>query len=217
MENKIPNYSRAHNISNRTFFETHAKKGNIGLVGGSAFIDVSIRQMQKKVTMDNNPSFWSHAFIVTGKREDDCIWMVESDLEFHKKQIKLGVQEARIDKYFDEETYPNVALLDFNLDESQSKMLVAEALNLVALRTEYSIREVFGVLYSIVAQKSRLSENKLAQENALFCSAMVQKCFSAIHFNLNTAINTKQLTPQDIYATNLNFKGVEVVRAQSLF
>jgi hypothetical protein len=210
-------FLRESNVSNKAFFETYAKKGNICLVGGSALIDVSIRQMQKKLTLDHHPSLWSHAFIVTGIREDDCIWFVESDLEIHKKQIKFGVQEGRVDKYFDETLYPNVALLDFNLDETQTKRLIAEALNLVALRTEYSIREIFGVLYSIVAQKSREGDNKLAQENALFCSAMVQKCLTAIQLNLNTAIHTKQLTPDDIYRTNLKFKGVEIVRAQSLF
>ena len=38
--------------------------------------------------------------------------MIESDLQVHRKHIQLGVQENRISKYFDEELYTNLAVLD---------------------------------------------------------------------------------------------------------
>lgn len=200
-------------LSNKNFFEKYATKSCIGLVGGSALIDKSIRKFQKKITPNKHESFWSHAFIVTGKREDGHIWIAESDLEFHRKQIKLGVQENRISKYDSEIDFPNVAILNFNLSETQSNQVLAEALNLVANRTQYSIREIFGVLYNLISEKSRLTENKLAQENALFCSAMVQKCFSSINFQLNTNVNTKHLAPEDIYNTLIAHQKFEIIRS----
>ncbi len=199
--------------SNLNFFNKYACKACIGLVGGSALIDKSIRKFQKKITPSKSESYWSHAFIVTGKREDGHIWVAESDLEFHKKQINLGVQENRIDKYASEKDFPNVAILNFNLSENQSNAVIAEALNLVAKRTHYSIREIFGVLYNLISEKSRLTENKLAQENSLFCSAMVQKCFTVINFELSTQVSSKHLAPEDIYNTSIKHKKFELIRS----
>lgn len=199
-------------MTNKEFFETYAKPGTIGLVGGTALIDKGIRKAQKILTSDKQESLWSHAFIVTGLRQDNQIWIIESDLEFHSKQIKLGVQENRISKYDKEDEFPNVAILDFNLSPTSANAVIGEALNLVALKTQYSIREVFGVLYNVLSQQSRLKENIFKQQNSLFCSAFVQQCYQSISLHFNTQITASQLAPNDIYTTTLPKQLHEIIR-----
>lgn len=199
-------------MTNREFFEIYAKPGNVGLVGGTALIDKGIRKAQKIITDNKQESFWSHAFIVNGKRQDGYSWIIESDLEFHSKQIKLGVQENRINKYHNEEEFPNVAILDFNLSDSAAEAVIGEALNLVALKTQYSIREVFGVLYNVINKQSRLKENIFKQQNSLFCSAFVQKCYQVVPLQFNNQITGSQLAPNDIYTTSLPKQLHEIIR-----
>lgn len=197
-------------LSNQQFIEQYAKPGCIGLVSGTHFIDESIKKAQKKITKTGSHSLWSHAFIYSGFRQDGHMWLIESDLEFHKKQIKIGVQENRAEKYFNKEQFPGLAILDFSLDTESQNKIISEALNLVAAKAEYSIREVFGVLYSMLQNKKRNETNILAQDNSFFCSAFVQHCYNAININFNENVSTKHLTPEDIYATsekcNIYFK-----------
>lgn len=202
-------------MTNKEFFKEFAKPATIGLVGGSALIDKSIRKAQKFITPNKLESYWSHAFIVNEIRQDKEIWIIESDLEFHSKQIKLGVQENRISKYYDEIEYPNVAILNFNLSNIQIENIIGQALNLVALKTQYSIREVFGVLYNTFLSESRLNENKFKQNNSLFCSAFVQNCYNKINLNLNSKVNSSQLAPHDIYLSDLKFTLSEIIRAKT--
>lgn len=199
-------------LSNRDFIETYAKPGCIGLVGADTPIDNSIKKMQKYITADGKSSLWSHAFLFTGLREDGHWWIIESDLEFHAKQIKLGVQENRAAKYFDKKTFPNLAILNFNLDEDKQKSVIGEGLNLVANHTEYSIREVFGALFTLLKKEDRQTNNKMARENSLFCSAMVQHCYNVVKLNLTEGVDMKQLAPEDIAATKIHHTQYRVIR-----
>lgn len=199
-------------ISNKDFIETYAKPGCIGLVGADTPIDNSIKKMQKYITADGKSSLWSHAFIYSGLREDGQWWIIESDLEFHSRKIDLGVQENRAEKYFDEKIFPNLAILNFNLDEDKQKLVVGEGLNLVAAHTEYSIKEVFGALYTLLKKEDRGSKNKMEKENSFFCSAMVQYCYTRVKINLTAGIDLKQLAPEDIATTEIHHTQYRLVR-----
>lgn len=198
-------------MSNEEFFNTHAGTARIGLVGSTHFIDKTIRKAQKKLTPDHRPSFFSHAFLFSEKRPDDKWWIIESDLEFHKKQMKLGVQENRIDKYFDEKLFPNVAVLNFELSTHAKREILTEALNLVAGRGTYSLREILGVLISF-SKSNRNSENIFSQENSFICSSLVQHCYHKAGITLNEAVSLKHLTPQDIYASKHPHALYEIIR-----
>ena len=193
-------------LSNKEFIEQYATPGCIGLIGADTPIDNSIKKMQKYITADGKQSLWSHAFIFSDKRRDGHWWLIESDLEFHRKQMKLGVMENRAEKYFDEKHFPNIAILDFGLNETQQNAVIGEGLNLVHAKTQYSIREVFGVLYAFLNKKDRSKENKLAQENSLFCSAFVQHCYKTIDLVFSPNISEKHLAPQDIVNTKIPHK-----------
>jgi len=79
---------------------------------------------------------WSHAFLFQGQRDDGHYWVIESDLEVHRKHIRLGAQENRTTKYFDEEVYSTLAVLDFGLSGEQVSILLREGLELVASRPD---------------------------------------------------------------------------------
>lgn len=200
------------NISNKEFVEQYAKAGCIGLVGADTPIDNSIKKAQKSITKDGKASLWSHAFLFSGWRIDGHMWIIESDLTFHSKQIKLGVQENRADKYFDDKLFPNMAVLDFGLNEEMQKKIITEGLDLVCGNTKYSMREVFGALFTLKDKEKRKKDNILAQDNSLFCSAMVQHCYSTINIVLNEEVSLKHLTPEDIAANQHLHKQYRLTR-----
>ncbi len=199
-------------LTNEQFVKKYAKPGCIGLVGADNLIDNSIKKAQKLITKDGKNSLWSHAFIFSGIRADGQWWIIESDLEFHLKQTRLGVQENRAEKYFDIKAVPNFAIMDFGLDEKQQNKIIAEGLNLVVQKTKYSIREVFGALINFKAKEGRGQKNKLEQENSFFCSAMVQHCYSKLNIELADKVALKNLAPEDMATTKQSHTQYRVVR-----
>src|SRR5216684_3204273 len=121
---------RIEGLSNREFLERYARPGCIGLSGGTSLIDKAICRAQRHLDAEENWGMWSHAFLFQGRRADGHHWVIESDLQVHRKHIQLGVQENRISKYFDEELYTMLAVLDFNLSDDQVGCLLREAVDL---------------------------------------------------------------------------------------
>lgn len=199
-------------LSNKQFVEKYAKPGAIGLVGADNIIDNSIKKAQKLITSDGKSSLWSHAFIFSGIRADGEWWIIESDWDFNFKKSRLGVQENRAEKYYDIKEVPNFAILDFNLDEKSQNKIIAEGLNLVVAKADYSIKEVFGALFNFKAKDGRAIENKLAQENSFFCTAFVQHCYSKVKIQLADKVSLKNLAPEDIATTKQTHKQYRIVR-----
>src|ERR1043166_1251419 len=164
-------------ISNQEFLERYARAGCIGLSGGVSLIDKAICRAQRHLDAQENWGAWSHAFLFQGRRADGHHWVIESDLQIHRKHIQLGVQENRIAKYFDQELYTTLAVLDFGLTDEQVAVLLREGLELVANRERYSLRELIGTLLALRRPGLRGRENLLARERSLFCSAFVQHLF----------------------------------------
>ena len=115
-------------LSNQEFLELHARPGRIGLSGGITFVDKAICRAERHLDECEHWGAWSHAFLFEGHRLDGHHWVIESDLQVHRKHIQLGVQENRISKYFDEGLYTNLAVLDLGLTEEQVACLLREGL-----------------------------------------------------------------------------------------
>src|SRR5438093_4369596 len=148
--NPAPNETvRLNGLSNREFLERYARPGCVGLSGGTSLIDRAICRAQRHLDAQENWGAWSHAFLFEGRRADGHHWVIESDLQFHSKHIQLGVQENRVSKYYDEELYTMLAVLDFGLSEADTAALLREGLDLVANRARYSVRELVGTLIAI--------------------------------------------------------------------
>lgn len=194
---------RVTDASNQQFLETHAGPGRVGLAGGIAFIDRVIRRAERHVDANACWSLWSHAFLFQGPRVDGHHWVVESDLQAHRKHISLGAQENRITKYFDEKVYTCLAILDFGLTPAQEKAIVTESLDMVAGRSRYSIRELVGTLFALRHPGLREKENILAREQSFYCSAFVGHLFRRIGVDLAPGLNAKNTTPEHIARTEV--------------
>lgn len=190
-------------MTNQAFLEAHGAPARVGLAGGTAFPDRAIRRLQRPLRPGGERSAWSHAFLFMGRREDGHLWVLESDLDASRRHIRLGVQENRADKYFDEKAYPNLAILDFGLEAEATRVVLTAALDLLAQRTTYALRELVGTLLALHRPSLRARENLLAREGALYCSALVQHCYAAAGLGFQPGVAVKNITPEDIAATPL--------------
>ena len=188
-------------LSNREFLERYAGLGRVGLSGGVTPIDLAISRAERHLDGEKRWGIWTHAFLFEGVRADGHHWVIESDLELHRKHIRLGAQENRISKYHDEKLYTALAVLDFGLTPSQLEALLRGGLELVARRERYSLRELIGTLIAMHRPELRGRENVLARERSLFCSAFVQRLFREAGVDLAPGVNDKNTTPEDISKT----------------
>ena len=185
-------------LSNREFLERYAQPGRVGLSGGVTLVDKLICRAERHLDERERWGDWSHVFFFEGARADGYQWVIESDLQFHRKHIQLGVQENRITKYFDEELYTTLAVLDFGLTGEQVAVLLREGLELVATRARYSLRELLGAVIALRRPELRARENLLSRERSLFCSAFVQHLFRKAGLDLAPGVDDKHTTPEDI-------------------
>src|SRR5215475_6741976 len=188
-------------LSNREFLERYAHPGRIGLSGGVTLIDKAICRAERHIHGKKRWGAWSHAFLFQGERHDGHHWVIESDLQFHRKHISLGVQENRVSKYFDEELYTTLAVLDFGLTEAQTSSLLREGLELVATRARYSLRELVGTLIALRHPELRGQDNVLARQSSMYCSAFVHYLFRKAELDLAPGVDAKNTTPEDIFRT----------------
>ncbi len=190
-------------VSNRDFLEAHAQPGRIGLSGGMTLIDKAICRAERHLDEDEKWGAWSHAFVFEGRRVDGHHWVIESDMQVHRKHIQLGVQENRVSKYYDERLYSSLAVLDFGLSDEQVACLLREGLDLVASRARYSLRELFGTFIALHRPELRSRHNLLARESSMYCSALVQHLFRKAGLDLAPGVDLKNTTPEDIARTRL--------------
>jgi hypothetical protein len=199
-------------LTNAEFIEQYAGPGKVGLVGGKDLISRTIRFAQRHISPDHHSSQWAHAFIYSGKRIDQKHWVMESDLDIHRHHWRLGTQENRADKYFDEVSCSKITILDFNLSKEQELAVLSSGLDLIAGMTRYSVRELVGTLLAIRKPSLRSRENLLRREGSLYCSAMVQHCFAAAGISFMPGVTLKNTTPQDIWATPVAHTAYVLVR-----
>jgi len=188
----------APSTGNAAFIQKHAGPGRIGLCGGRDWMTKLIRKAQAPLTADGHRSFWSHAFVFSERRIDGHWWVIESDLDLRYRQIRLGVQENRVDRYFDDEAFPNLAILDFGLTDAQVLQVQRAGLDLLSGLVTYSITELMGTMLAMHSRRLRRRESLLAKEGALYCSAMVQHCYNAAGVEFLPGVQGKNIAPHDL-------------------
>lgn len=188
-------------LTNREFFEQYAAPGRIGLVGGPELINRLIGRAQRHLDEKRAWSRWSHAFLFQGRRHDGHHWVIESDLDIKHKLIRLGVQENRAAKYFDDTKSTAVAILDFGLTPEQQQLLLSHALELVSLGTRYSLSEIAGTVWAMRHPRWRPRENLLARERAFYCSAFVRHLFGLTGIDLVGDVAVKNTAPEHLVRT----------------
>ena len=186
-------------ISNREFIHTYAAPGRIGLAGGTDVISKLIGFAQRRLDDERRSSLWSHAFLFQGTRMDGHHWVFESDLEVHRKNIRLGVQENRIEKFCCEKNYPVLAVLDLGLGGDEVATVLREALDMVAGRIRYSLRELMGTLIALRRPAMRAKPNPLARPQSLFCSAFVTHVMRKAGIDPVPGLDVKHAAPEDLF------------------
>ncbi len=199
-------------LTNAELIERHAAPGRIGLCGGNDLVNKLIRKAQAPLTADGHRSLWAHAFVFSERRSDGHWWVIESDLDVRFKQVRLGVQENRASRYFDEAAFPNLAILDFHLDGEQARKVQTAALDLLSGLTSYSLRELAGTLLAMHSTRLRGRANLLAREGALYCSAMVQHCYAAAGIEFLPGVPGKNVAPHDIDESPLPHDSHRLIR-----
>jgi hypothetical protein len=198
--------------SNATFIATHAAPGRIGLCGGRDWINKMIRKAQAPLTADGHGSLWSHAFVFSEQRVDGHWWVIESDLDLCYRQIRLGVQENRVDRYFDADAFPNIAILDFGLDAEQVRQVQVAGLDLLSELSSYSLSELVGTAFAMRSRRLRRRENLLAKKDAVYCSALVQHCYAAAGIEFHAGVDGKNIAPHDIDESALPHQTHRLIR-----
>ena len=188
-------------MSNEEFLGRYARAGRVGLSGGITLIDKAIARAERHLDEEGRWGSWSHAFLFQGARHDGHQWVIESDLQVNRKHIRLGAQENRISKYYDENLYTTLAVLDFGLTEEKVVKLLSEGLELVASRARYSLRELVGDSHCAARSPVARSENLLTRESSMYCSAFVQHLFRKTGIDLAPGVHGKNTTPEDISRT----------------
>src|SRR5438445_10770461 len=140
-------------MSNLEFLERYARAGRVGLAGADTPIDRAIRRAQKPLVPGKRPSLWSHVFLCEGRRVDGHVWVIESDLDARAGSLRAGIQENRVEKYQHPEMHPNLAILDFGLDEAKAQPLVSAALDLLAKGTRYAVGGIFKTYAALLRQQ----------------------------------------------------------------
>lgn len=187
--------------TNRDLILRHARPGCIGLCSGDNLFARTVHRASRRLDEKRTPGSWSHAFIFQERRSDGHLWVIESDLEIHRRNIRLGVQENRADKFFDETEYLNFAVLDLGLAPDHVGGLISAGLDMVAGRVRYSIRELFGALTALHIPKLRAQDSRFGNERSIYCSALVLHLFRQIHLDLVPGVHPKRTTPDDIART----------------
>jgi hypothetical protein len=187
-------------FGNEQFLRTYAAAGRIGLAGGATLIDKAIAMAQRHVDDQKRWGQWSHAFFFQGVRPDGEHWVIESDLDVHRKHLRLGVQENRASKFYNESFYSSLAVMDFGVSEQQIAQLVRAGLELVANRYRYSMRELVGTLIAL-RHKKRDRASRLEREGCYYCSAFVGHLFRQAGLDLARGLHEKHTTPEDLFRT----------------
>lgn len=210
----MPETIHVEGLTNAEFLERHAAPGRIGLFGGPELINRMIGRAQRHLDDEQAWSRWSHVFLFQGRRPDGHHWIVESDLDIHRKHIRLGVQENRVSKYHDDKHTTALAVIDLGLTPAQVDRVLAGALELVAQRTRYSLREIAGTAWAMRHPEWRPRENVLAREQAFYCSAFVRHVFAAAGMDLVCGIAEKNTAPEHIARTALPHTKWMMVRGE---
>ncbi|MFZ2656834.1 MAG: hypothetical protein WAX69_18010 [Victivallales bacterium] len=169
------------------------------LAGGETLLDQMIARAQRHVDPSKEWSRWSHAFIIGERRCDGQLWVIESDLDIHRKHIRFGAQENRISKFHEDGFYTRLALLDFGLPPETVTKVLAGGLDMIAGRARYSLRELAGTLIALRHQDMRKKENPLGQPQSFYCSALVRCLFINSGVDLTPGLDIKNTTPEDIW------------------
>ena len=168
------------------FFSRHYRPAAIGLVGTDDPVGRAIRDAQKRITADGQPSLWSHCFVLGDIRFDRrgplgalsrSVYILESDLHAGRgaPQIRNGAQENWVGKWCVGRV-EHAAVMHFRVTARQRRLIVATALQLAGDQLLYPVADLLGTWLAIMHHR-QWQANPLLSPHALYCSSFVRHCY----------------------------------------
>ncbi|MBN2464996.1 hypothetical protein JXD38_05170 [candidate division WOR-3 bacterium] len=190
------------------FFSRHYRPAAVGLVGTNDAVGRAIREAQKDITADGQPSLWSHCFLLGDIRTDRrgpngalsrSVYILESDLHADRSglQLRNGAQENWVGKWCVERV-EHAAVLRFPTTLRQRRLILATALQLAGEQLLYPVAELLGTWLAIGRQR-RWQANPLLSPHALYCSSFVRHCYREAGYDPFAAdVALSNTAPEDI-------------------
>jgi hypothetical protein len=192
------------------FFNRYYAPGRICLVGADDAVGIIVRTGQITLTVDKNPSKWSHAFLMGLRRDDGrsdgSIYIFESDLRVNTKnwQVHNGVMESRLVKWCGN-NIEHACVLALSNSINKSNAIIRTALEYAydEHRLHYPISEMFGTLRAILT-KSADKMNIYNQAYAVQCATFIRMCYQNINEDFITnGIHSDNISPEVIYQSTV--------------
>jgi len=192
------------------FFRQHYLPGRICLVGCSDIIYMAVREGQRELTTDGEPSKWNHAFLMGSTRDDGRtdggIYIFESDLQVSVQdwQVKNGVMESRVVKWCRDDI-EHAAVLGIDLSPSETSSIIRKGLELAydENHLRYPVGELFGTFWAIITG-SLSKKNIFDIEYAAQCATIVSMCYESIGQEIvDSSIHPTNITPELIYQSTI--------------
>ena len=96
-----------------------------------------------------------------------------------------------------------LAVLDFGLGGDEVTAVLREALEMVAGRVRYSLRELMGTLIGMRRPAMRARTNPLSRPHSLFCSAFVTHVLRKAGIDPTPGLDVKHTAPEDLFRSPL--------------
>jgi hypothetical protein len=213
--------------SNERFFAEVGKSagqralhGAILLVGARDTLALALRRAQGVLRFDQRPSKWSHAALIVRWQGDvGASAGVEVTLDPLERQRQVpernGVTTFTLSRYFEEQRYPNVALLSFELEEpervpgmegtlpsaAERRALVLEtALTPVKERERFPLWDMLGT-WARHAYLPFSTPNPLLEGVPLPCASLCEYAYEAAGIDLTPGTTGNHNCPEVLYAT----------------
>lgn len=213
--------------SNERFFAEVAKSvgaralhGAILLVGARDTLALALRRAQGVLRFDRRASKWSHAALIVRWQSDVAASSgVEVTLDPAERRLQVpernGVTTFALSRYFDEQSYPNVALLTFELETpergagmegtlpspAERRALALEtALTPVKDRERFPLWDMLGA-WARYAYLPYTTPNPLLEGIPLPSASLCEYAYEAAGVDLTPGATGNHNCPEVLYAT----------------
>lgn len=212
--------------SNEKFFADVAREvgvpalhGSIVLIGGRSSRSLAIRRAQAQLRFDRRPSRWSHAALIVrfdDKPGESVGLEATLDPEDCTKQVpeRNGVTPFSLSRYFDEQKYPNIALIVVGFEarsagkgessvpapSERRRAALAAALQPNRNRERYPFWDGLAV-WSRYATSPHCNPNPLLEGVPLPSAALCEYAYEAAGLDLTPGATGNNNCPEVLYAT----------------
>jgi hypothetical protein len=212
--------------SNEKFFADVAREvgvsalhGSVVLLGGRSSRSLAIRRAQAPLRFDRRSSYWSHAALIVrfGDEPGESVGVEATlDPEDRAKQVpeRNGVTPFSLSRYFDEQKYPNIALMVVGFEarsaakgesslptpSERRRAALAAALQPNRNRERYPFWDGLAI-WSRYATSPHSTPNPLLEGVPLPAAALCEYAYEAAGLDLTPGVTGNNNCPEILYAT----------------